>query len=546
MRARISAIVSRHHWAAALVLAAASAGCAGAEPAPRRGPIRFEVRLSRSVAPRGASGRLLVFMSRAATRPASIEWDFAPSDTWVAAMKVERLLPGQLLRFDPDRCAYPRPFSEAGKGTAHFMAFLDTGHSYAYFGPRRGGIASAVVTVPDLDAADAEPIALSLDRLVPRPPRPADTPSVKLAALQSPLLSAFWGRPITVQAGVVLPPAYAVQTSRRFPTVYHVHGFGGDVREAWEEGPDLVREMANGRRAPMVHVFLDASCPTGHHVFADSVNNGPWGRALVHEFIPFLERRFRLIRRAPARFLTGHSSGGWSTLWLQITYPDVFGGVWSTAPDPVDLRRFTGVDATPGSHDNLYRKPDGSARNLVRVGRREVLSVEQWVRQEGVLGEYGGQFASFEWVWSPRGQDGRPMRLFNRVTGEQDPQVQRYWQRYDIRRVLETRWPVLAPKLRGKLHIFCGSADTFHLNEAAALLFAFLRQVHSDAVCEMTPGRNHFDLYEPSAAYPKGLEERIDREMWAAYRRTEPGRKSRQGSTTARRRSGSYSVQPLR
>ena len=99
----------------------------------------------------------------------------------------------------------------------------------------------------------------------------------------------------------------------------------------------------------MVHVFLDASFTTGHHVFADSVNNGPWGRALTEEFIPHLEKQFRLIPKTSARFLTGHSSGGWSTMWLEVNYPDVFGGTWSTSPDPVDLHSFTGIDVTPGS-----------------------------------------------------------------------------------------------------------------------------------------------------------------------------------------------------
>ncbi len=37
---------------------------------------------------------------------------------------------------------------------------------------------------------------------------------------------------------------------------------------------------------------------------------------------------------------SGHSSGGWSSLWLQIEHPEVFGGVWSLAPDPVDFRDF--------------------------------------------------------------------------------------------------------------------------------------------------------------------------------------------------------------
>ena len=220
-----------------------------------------------------------------------------------------------------------------------------------------------------------------------------------------------------------------------------------------------------------------------------------------------------MISKSSARFLTGHSSGGWSTLWLQVCYPDYFGGTWSTSPDPVDFRSFTGFDATPGSKDNVYCLPNGKLRNLVLMNGREAVTMEDFVRHEGVEGEYGGQISSFEWVFSPKGSDGRPMKLFNRVTGTLDPYVLNAWQRYDIRFILGQNWTKLEPKLRGKIHIFCGANDTFHLNEATELLCGFLKSRGSDAVCELIPGRDHFNLYESYASYPAGLSVRIDHEM---------------------------------
>ena len=88
----------------------------------------------------------------------------------------------------------------------------------------------------------------------------------------------------------------------------------------------------------LLYVYLNAQFPLGHHEFADSVNNGPWGKALTTEFIPQLEAKYGAAATPAGRFLTGHSSGGWSSLWLQVNYPEFFGGVWSTAPDPVDFR----------------------------------------------------------------------------------------------------------------------------------------------------------------------------------------------------------------
>ena len=36
--------------------------------------------------------------------------------------------------------------------------------------------------------------------------------------------------------------------------------------------------------------------------------------------IPALEKQFRAVGKPGGRFVTGHSSGGWSSLWLQVTY----------------------------------------------------------------------------------------------------------------------------------------------------------------------------------------------------------------------------------
>lgn len=500
-----------------LCLALVALSGAAAQDAASR-PLRFRITLSKDVAPQGAAGRLFVLMTDSPQPREMLTTGFVPGATYIAAMEVEHIAAGGTVAFDPDTTAYPRPFSQAKPGTYQIMALLDPNHSYAYHGGDEGDLTSAVVKVENLNPANASPIELTLSRVTPARFKVVDTESVKLVEFQSPLLAKFWGRAILMRAGVVLPPSYSKDTRRTYPTVYHVHGFGGDHTGAWRQAEALTKAMAEGRQAEMIHVFLDGSFPTGHHEFADSVNNGPWGRALTEEFIPYLEKTFRLEPEPYARFLTGHSSGGWSTLWLQVTYPDYFGGTWSTAPDPVDLRSFTGINATPGSTDNAYRDKSGKARNLVRLNGKEIATLEDFARQEAVLGAYGGQFASFEWVWSPRGQDGRPLPLFNRVTGELNQEVLKYWENYDIRLILDRHWQTLGLKLRGKVNVICGGADTFHLDEAVALLCDFLKQKGSDAICEIVPGRDHGNLYRPDPErYPTGLADRIYKEMAAQY-----------------------------
>lgn len=440
---------------------------------------------------------------------------FLPGGTWVAAMEVPSVAPGDSIRFDPDTKAYPQAFSKAKPGDYQFMALLDPDHSYARDGQNEGDLYSEVVPAKMLDPASADSIRLSLTKVAKPRQKFEETATLKLVEMESRLLSTFWGRPVAIRAIVALPDSYAGEPNRWYPACYDVHGFGGN---------HLYGARQSGGSAPegLIRVYLDGSFSTGHHVFADSVNNGPWGRALTEEFIPYLEKRFRLVPHPNGRFLTGHSSGGWSTLWLQVTYPEFFGGTWSTAPDPVDLRSFTGFDVTPGSADNAYRTADGKARNLARKDGKELVSIEEFARQEEVLGEYGGQFASFEWVWSPRGTDGRPMKLFNRVTGEQDLIVQRAWRKYDIRFVLAENWSRLGPKLKGKLHIVYGAQDTFHLEEAADYLCDFLKSKGREDACEVVPERDHMNLYRSYTTYPDGLGKRITSEMLAAFAASNP------------------------
>jgi len=116
-------------------------------------------------------------------------------------------------------------------------------------------------------------------------------------------------------------------------------------------------------------------------------------------------------------------------------------------------------------------------------------------------------------VFSPRGLDGKPRQLWNRASGDIDPEVARSWEKYDIRRVLEKNWPTLGPKLAGKLHVYVGDEDTFYLEGATQLLKESLKKLGSDAVVEIIPNRNHSSLIDSE------LRKRIAREMANRYRR---------------------------
>src|SRR5206468_3392117 len=147
-----------------------------------------------------------------------------------------------------------------------------------------------------------------------------------------------------------------------------------------------------------------------------------------------------------------------------------------------------------------------------RMNGKDVLSLEQFAKMERVMGDYGGQMASFEYVFSPRAEGGRPMQLFNRDTGEIDRDVANAWEKYDVAEILREHWKTLGPQLNGKIHLTVGTADTFHLDEPAHLLEQTMKQLGGKASFTYVPGRTHMNLYEG------GLQERIAKEMYAVAR----------------------------
>ena len=533
----------RHHAVTVLLSLGLLAGVAQARTDTVVAHRFFHVQLG-AASTQPTSGRLLLFAIEAKTAEAEAkaasdgkssvvdEVDanpFRATETSVAAREVSRWMPEQSIDIDVDRLAFPAGWSQLPAGDYYVQAVLDVDHSYNYIGRGVGDLVSEVVkihlpsaSIPTLTLVKALPPS---DPWMAPPSAPAFVRESMAAARQhatlvdftSPSLSAFWGRPIHMRGWVLTPPGYDAKADKRYPVVYYTQGFGGNNDRVLGSLSNVDAAMAKGEMPPMIWVFLDESNPTGTHEFADSVNNGPWGHALTEELIPQLESQYRMDGRPNGRFLNGHSSGGWATLWLQTRYPKVFGGTWSTSPDPSDFHDFTGIDLY-APNANAYHRPDGSAYPLVRDHAKVLGTFEQFAKLERVLGSYGGQLASFDWVFSPRGKDGQPEPMFDRDTGAIDPAVVAYWRdHYDIAYRLQQQWPKLKADLDGKIHLYVGTADTFYLDGAAHKLQTVLDGLHAKSEFHFLPDRTHFDLYVQGKDR-HGLLKQISWEMYAIAR----------------------------
>jgi len=225
----------------------------------------------------------------------------------------------------------------------------------------------------------------------------------------------------------------------------------------------------------------------GHDEFVDSATNGPWGTALTTELMPAIEAKYRAIGTPATRFVAGHSSGGWSALWLEVTYPDRFGGEWSLAPDPVDFRDFMGSDLTASGPRNIYADAAGIDRRVNGATLRSLVFDPKWGAR---------QFDSFDAVFGPAGEGGRPRPLFERGSGNIDPQVAAYWEaHFDIARILRDHWTALGPQLRGKIHIVVGTNDNFGLDRPVALLKKELDGLQAGAQIEFVAGADHWTVF---------------------------------------------------
>ena len=474
---------------------------------------RFEVKFDKTIHSDDFTGRVYVIFSRTKREPRTGPGWFNPE--MFVSRDVEKLKPGEPVLFTGaapgDMLAYPGPLAKFELKGFRAQAVVRFNPYERKIGTGAGNGYSQVISIK-AQQAEATPLFFTVDKLV-TPRKFANTKFSKLLRVRSKLLSEFHGRGVFLKAAVSLPASYYDEPDRRYPSIWNIPGFGGTHLSGRRNGP--VREE-NEQGVEFLRLMLDPSCPLGHHVFADSANNGPVGAALVSEFIPAFDRKFRSIAAPTARFLTGHSSGGWSSLWLQVTYSEHFGGTWSTSPDPVDFRDFQRINLySPG--ENMYLDNKGNKRPLARRGDQVTLWYKGFADMEWTLGP-GGQLHSFEAAFSPRGKDGKPLLVWDRKTGEVHTEVAKTWEKYDIRLILERNWKTLGPKLTGKLHVIMGDGDTFYLEGATKLLKKSLADLNSDAIVELVPGKDHFNLFRG------GLAMRIRREMVSQFLQHHPPR----------------------
>ncbi|MEO5822997.1 MAG: alpha/beta hydrolase-fold protein [Vicinamibacteraceae bacterium] len=511
---------------AALVLAALAPLASIAPAAPT-----VTVTLGASVTTGPVDGRLLLLLSADATAEPRVQIEAGPKTQQVFGIDVDGWQPGETKTIDADVLGYPRAsLRDVPPGEYRVQALL---HRYETFrradghtvtlpmdrgeGQQWSRAPGNVYSTPGTVRVGADGIAVqvTLDQVIPPIADPPTTKYIRHERIQSERLTRFWGRPMFLGAHILVPEGFDAHPDARYPLVINHGHFPHSIDGFRETPPDpnvkceyserFHLDCYNRIQDEQAHqLYKDWTAPGFPRVLVveiqhanpyyddsyavNSANLGPYGDAIVHELIPYLEKKYRALGTGWSRFMYGGSTGGWEAMAAQIFYPDDFNGAYVACPDPIDFRAYTVVDIYKDT--NAYYT-EGPWARVPRPGLRNSLghvgitleSMNQMELVLGTKGRSGGQWDIWEAVYSPVGADGYPKRLWDKRTGVIDRTVAEYWrQHFDLSAILRREWSKgLGQKLQGKLNIYVGDMDNYYLNNAVYLVEEFLKSTKDPA-----------------------------------------------------------------
>jgi hypothetical protein len=296
---------------------------------------------------------------------------------------------------------------------------------------------------------------------------------------------------------VYVPPGYDDEAERRYPSVYVLQGYTGQLmmwrnrtpfRQPYPEVAD--QRIAAGDVPPCVIVYVDAWTAVGGSQFVDSPGTGNYHTYLCEEIVPFVDNRYRTLAAPEHRGVAGKSSGGFGAFITPMLRPDLFGGLASHAGD--SLYECLYVPEFAKIARVLRDKYDGSYERFWEDFRsRPPMSRED----DGLLVMTYGCAACFS-----AADDGTVLLPFEVETGKLIDDVWERWLDWDPVRMV----PRYADALRSlnAVYIDAGTRDQWFLDLGAT---AMVRELERIGVTDV-----FFELFDASHdaidyRYPIGL-----------------------------------------
>ena len=297
---------------------------------------------------------------------------------------------------------------------------------------------------------------------------------------------------------VYLPPGYDDEPERRYPSVYVIQGFTGQL-DMWRNRaafgaktfPELTDELfAKAEAPPCVVVWVDAWSSLGGSQFLDSPAIGRYHTYLCDEVLPFVDGRYRTLADRDRRGIQGKSSGGYGAMVTPLLRPDLFGALATHAGDAL--------------FENCYAHDFAETVRLLRDGYEG--SFERfWAdfRDRPGIERPGDHVVANTWAMAAAysaDENGTVRLPFDVATGELVSEVWERWLAWDPVRLARAR-PEAVKSLRA-VYIDAGNGDEYYLDLGAE---AFRRVVQELGVKDV-----FFELFEGKHAgmvwrYPLSL-----------------------------------------
>ena len=188
---------------------------------------------------------------------------------------------------------------------------------------------------------------------------------------------------------IYLPPDYE-SSKRSYPVLYLLHG-SGDDQTGWVQFGEVLhiadKAINEGNATPMIIVMPDANA-VHRGYFNDPKNEWRYEDFFFEEFMPFVEKTYRIKGEKRYRAVAGLSMGGGGSFMYALHHPELFSSACplSASTGPLSLeetekrlkRSYKETSFSKSEIENYYKKH--SAIELIKsIPVKDIKSVRWFI-----------------------------------------------------------------------------------------------------------------------------------------------------------------------
>src|SRR5580658_10257822 len=125
---------------------------------------------------------------------------------------------------------------------------------------------------------------------------------------------------------VILPSDYDSDKTSNYPVLYFLHGLGGNEQLLLNSGGmNMIQDLRDQKR---IGEFLIVTPDAGRSFYINSRDGKVrYEDFFIHEFIPYIEKQYRVRADREHRGISGVSMGGYGAFRFAFRYPQLFGSL---------------------------------------------------------------------------------------------------------------------------------------------------------------------------------------------------------------------------